>query len=72
MLVVMARPPLGNDRAMRPRLVGVGGQRLCRRELEIALDRQIQLAANGFERSPAAWQSPFSRPIEGISSEVRL
>jgi hypothetical protein len=49
MLVVMARPPLGNDRAMRPRLVGVGGQRLGRCEVQVALDRQIQLAAHGLQ-----------------------
>jgi hypothetical protein len=36
--VVMARPPLG---------VGVGGQRLCRREIQVALDRQIEPAAQG-------------------------
>ena len=30
---------------MRPRLVGVGGQRLRGREIQVALDRQIQPAA---------------------------
>ena len=34
---------------MRPRLVGVGGEHLRRREIQIALDRQIQPAAHGFE-----------------------
>ena len=34
---------------MRHRLVGIGGQRLGGREVQVALDRQIQFAAHGLQ-----------------------
>jgi hypothetical protein len=39
------RPPLCHDRALRPCLVGIGGQALDGLEVKIALDRQAVPAA---------------------------
>src|SRR6516225_10178112 len=60
MFVVMARLPSSLDRAMGPRLVGVGGQGLRCREIQVALDPDDPDIAFGL--CDSAWAIRNSAP----------